>query len=76
MLCGELLSTRAEAQPFRPPLALLPPERWTVVVEPLGPAGPLLRTLLEQLFAADPAARPTAAAALTQLTTLITQWQT
>ena len=67
MLCGEFLSTR-EAQPFRPPLALLPAERWAAVAEKLGPPGPMLRTLLERLLHADPAARPTAAAAIDQLT--------
>jgi hypothetical protein len=71
MLCGELLSTHAAAPPFQSPLALLPNERWATVTAPLGNAGPTLRTLLESLSAADPSARPTAAAALAQLTTLV-----
>lgn len=67
MLSGELPPARRAVLPGRSPL---PAERWAALAAPLGKAGPDLRALLEACLLPDPAARPTAAVALTQLTAL------
>lgn len=67
MLSDALAPTRGEALQGSRPLPAFPDARWRELTAPLGPAGPGLRTLLEQCLAPSPAERPTAADALQQL---------
>lgn len=68
MLLGEPPQRRAEALSWSPPLARVPSERWAELAGRGAPPG--LYEFLAGLLAPDPAARPSAAAALSQLNRL------